>query len=72
LRPSILLARDRSEHREITVADAHVVTADWRWEAWQQRGISRDALNRHRLLILAAFATLALASMLTGIALGVS
>jgi hypothetical protein len=59
LRPSILLARDRSANREITVADAYVVTAE------------RDVRHR-RLLILAAFAALALTSMLTGIALGAS
>jgi len=70
LRPTILLVRDRSEHREITVPDTFVATAEQRWDAWQQRGVARDVLNRRRLLILTAFAALALASMLTGIALG--
>jgi hypothetical protein len=31
---------------------------------------TRDEINRRRLLLLAAFAALALASMLTGIAIG--
>jgi hypothetical protein len=60
LRPPILLVRDRSEDREITVPDAHAVALP----------VTRDVLNRRRLLILAGFAALALASMLTGIALG--
>ena len=60
LRPSILLARDRSGNREITVPDAHAVVLL----------VTRDVINRRRMLILAGFAALALASMLTGIALG--
>ena len=50
--------------------DTFVATAEQRWDAWQQRGVARDVLSRRRLLILTAFAALALASMLTGIALG--
>jgi len=45
-------------------------TAEGRWAAWQRRSDARDALTRRRLLVLAAFGALALASMLTGIALG--
>jgi len=50
------------------VADAQVHTADRHWGAWQ--GVEGDAVTRRRLLILAGFVALALASMLTGIALG--
>lgn len=45
-------------------------SAEQRWAAWQQRGVAQDELNRRRLLILAGFTALALASMLTGVALG--
>jgi hypothetical protein len=69
LRPSILLARDRSTYREIAVANVYVDTVDQRWADWQQRGVAHDAINRRRLVILAGFIALALASMLTRIAL---
>ena len=52
------------------MANAYVDTVEQRWAAWEQRGVAKDALNRRRLLIVTAFAALALASMLTGIALG--
>jgi len=44
---------------EITMPDASAVVLP----------VTRDAINRRRLLILAGFVALALASMLTGIAL---
>jgi hypothetical protein len=44
-------------------------TAERRWQAWQERGVAHDVLTRRRLSLLAGFVALALASMLTGIAL---
>jgi len=43
-----------------------------RWDAWQQRGVARDARNRGRMGVVIAVVVLALAGMFGLILLGAS
>jgi hypothetical protein len=68
LRPTILLARDRSESLEITMSAEHSDTHHARellWHAWQQRGLARDARHRQYMLAVASIAALTLAGWLS-------